>query len=102
MLSGNWILYAWSGCTLKCSGGLYSQKVEAKYLEQGYECFPNNDDMSAKYPYRVDVETSIVGVEADKATGAVYYDLNGKRYTKPQRGINIMYNADGKKVKILH
>ena len=102
MLSGNWILYAWSGCTLKCSGGLYSQKVEAKYLEQGYECFPNNDSTSSKYPYRVDVETGIAGVEEDKADDTVYYDLNGKRYIKMQRGVNIIYDANGKVVKILH
>ncbi|MBR5480574.1 MAG: C10 family peptidase [Bacteroidaceae bacterium] len=102
MLCANQILYMVNGAILKCSGGFYSQKVGDEYLEKGYKCISNNGLNSLKYPFKINNETGIDAIENDGVINDVYYDLNGKRHTKTQKGVNIIRKPNGKSVKILY
>jgi len=47
----------------------------------------------------IDSSTGISSVNADTEQPAKYYDINGRQLSKPQRGLNIIIQPDGKVVK---
>lgn len=102
MICAKRILYAKNGATLKCTGGLYSKNVDEEFLEEGYECVPNSDATTSKYPFKVISTTGIDAIEENFVQDAIYYDLNGNSHTEVQHGINIIRKPNGKSVKILH
>ncbi len=61
-IAGKWNLYAWTGASLKCYGGLYSEMVNIKYLGENCRCTENMDlETCIEYPYLVERQSS--GVE---------------------------------------
>jgi len=90
-MAGKRNVYTWTGGTLKCSGGLYSQMIADVYLAQGCYCTYNEDEATKeKYPFRV-VNPDGIGVtpQADSPEG-ICYGLDGIVRTAGQSVLNIV------------
>ena len=48
-----------------------------------------------------EVESEELRMKSEEWAGAEYYDLNGRRFAKPQKGMNIVRSADGSVRKIV-
>lgn len=99
MMGGSRILYVMDGAALKCSGGLYSKKVEDKFLAQGCQCYENQDVATKqKYPYQV---ANPVGIETPQQSDMpeTYYNINGMVITDTPSGLVIVRKKDGKTEK---
>lgn len=99
MMGGSRILYVTDGATLKCSGGVYSKKVEDKFLAQGCQCYENQDVATKqKYPYQV---ANPVGIDTPQQSDMpeTYYNINGMVITDTPSGLVIVRKKDGKTEK---
>lgn len=90
--------------TLKCYGGLYSQKVTSPFLGPSCQCVSNTDAATkTKYPYKVNnTANGIDAVKPASDTWAAHYDLNGMIRSDNNPGLHIIRQADGKTVKVLY
>ena len=98
-IAGPNILLAWNDATLKCSGGIYSQKVADIYLAEGCRCYYNQDIATKlKYPYQVANPDGIDALpQSDMAES--YYDINGMVIKDKKPGLIIVRKKDGQTIK---
>lgn len=100
-MGGKRNVYAWSGASLKCYGGIYSNIVTTSYLPSGYFCTYNTDAVtSEKYPYMVGNTLGIETVPQQQVSQeGTCYKLDGTVCRDAKKGIVIMRKQNGKTVK---
>ena len=103
-MSSDRLFYVYNNYTLKCFGGIYSNKVEDEFLGTNCKCTSNNDAAtSSKYPYRVvNSSTDIDAVTEKTETDDVHFDLNGMIRTESKTGLQIIHKSNGQNVKVLY
>ncbi len=100
MISGSRNLLAWEGASLKCSGGVYSQKVAAGFLANGCYCSENKDAATKqKYPYLVINPVGMEEVHQNEVTESQYYGINGMVMPGKKHGLIIIRDKNGKTTK---
>ena len=95
-------LYAWSGATLTCSGGLFSTTIANNFLATSCQCVANDDaETKSIYPYRVLNPATGLGFVANApAVNGLRYDLNGV-LAPNGNGLGIVRKNNGQSVKVL-
>ena len=100
MISGELLFYAWSGATLKCFSGLYSQNVVDYYLPVGCQCILNKDVATKqKYPFQVVDPNGIEVLPQSEISEYQYYGINGMVLPEKKPGLIIVRDKSGKAVK---
>lgn len=97
-------LYVFNNNSLKCYGGIYSQKVGDEFLGKNCKCTSNYDSATySKYPYKVvNTASGINTVKQETKVNELHYDLNGTIRSDNNPGLRIIRKQDGKSVKILY
>jgi len=92
------------GFSLKCYGGVYSQKVSNPYLGSGCKCISNTDSATAsRYPYRVtNPANKVESVRQKIDTDELHYDLNGIIRSDNRTGLDIIRKSDGSTIKVIY
>ena len=94
-----------TGSSIKCYGGIYSQKVDNSFLGTDCKCVSNDDDnTNSTYPFKV-VNTNPSEVKAIMMTSdaeEMHYDLNGIKRSDNYPGLHIIHRADGKNIKVIY